>query len=74
MKPTSVNIYLLQQRVTQKQLAETLGLDKSTISLLLAGKLRLEARLDQIAKHLGITRRRLDSLIAANGGKKARAA
>lgn len=72
MKPTTVNIFLMQRRVTQKEIAEHLGLDKSTVSLMLSGKLRLERRLDQVAQYLKISRRKLDRLIEANGvnGKK----
>lgn len=69
-----MKIFLLRANISQKDLAEDLGLHKSTISLLLSGTLRLDTRLDQIAERLQITRRKLDSLIAANGGKKARAA
>ncbi|MBI1997888.1 MAG: helix-turn-helix transcriptional regulator [Deltaproteobacteria bacterium] len=74
MKPTTVNLFLMQRRKTQKEIAEHLNLDKSTVSLLLSGKLRLDRRLDEIAQYLGITRRRLDQLIASNGGTKGAAA
>jgi len=74
MKPTAVNIYLMKAKKSQKEMAETLGLHKSTVSLLLAGKIRLEARLDQIAAYLGISRKRLDRLIASNGATTRRAA
>ena len=74
MKPTTVNLFLMQRRRTQKEIAEYLNLDKSTVSLLLSGKLRLDRRLDQIAQYLGITRRRLDQLIASNGGTNGAAA
>ena len=74
MKPTTVNLFLMQRRRTQKEIAEYLNLDKSTVSLLLSGKLRLDRRLDEIAQYLGITRRRLDQLIASNGGTKGAAA
>jgi predicted XRE-type DNA-binding protein len=74
MKPTTVNLFLMQRRRTQKEIAEYLNLDKSTVSLLLSGKLRLDRRLDEIAQYLGITRRRLDQLIASNGGTNGAAA
>ena len=74
MKPTTVNLFLMQRRKTQKEIAEHLNLDKSTVSLLLSGKLRLDRRLDEIAQYLGITRRRLDQLIASNGGTNGAAA
>jgi transcriptional regulator with XRE-family HTH domain len=56
-------IFLLRKGVTQKQIADALGVHKSTISLLLSGQIKAEARLDQVAAYLGISRRLLNSLI-----------
>lgn len=67
MKPTAVNIYLMQRKISQKEIAERIGIHTSTVSLLLSGTLILHKRLDQIAGLLGISRRKLNALIQENG-------
>lgn len=71
MRPTEINVFLMRRRISQKEICEALNLHKSTVSLLLAGKIRLDARLDQVADFLKISRKKLDSLIRANGHRRA---
>jgi len=66
MPNTEINIYLGKKGLTQKRICDELGLHKSTVSLLLSGRLVLEHRLDQIAGMLKVSRRRLDSLVRGN--------
>lgn len=70
----AIKIFLLRSGKKQKEIAQALGLDKSTVSLMLSGKLRLEKRLDEIAGYLGINRKKLDRLILANGNNSKRRA
>lgn len=70
MHPTEINKFLFNRGITQKQICEETGLHKSTVSLLLSGKIKLDHRLDEIAEICGISRKKLDKLIGANGGPK----
>ncbi len=63
MRPTEINIFLLQRKLSQKDIAEALGLYRTTISALLSGRLVIDTQLNAIAKYLGISRRKLDSMI-----------
>lgn len=49
--------------MTQKQIADALDLDPTTISALLAGRLVIDRQLDAIAQYLGISKRKLDAMI-----------
>jgi len=60
-----MRIFLLRAGKSQKEICELLNLHKSTVSLLLAGKIKIDSRLDQIARYLNISRKKLDSLIRA---------
>ena len=65
---SEINIFLSRRGTSQKEISAELDLHKSTVSLLLSGKIVLEKRLDQIAGLLGISRKKLDSLIERSRG------
>lgn len=71
MLSTESKIFLLRQGIAQKQIALALGISETAVSLLLSGDLWIDARLNQIATYLGITRRQLDKLIHPKLKKKA---
>ncbi|MGE0680022.1 MAG: helix-turn-helix domain-containing protein [Candidatus Binatia bacterium] len=71
MASPASRIFLLRKGITQRDLAAALGVHECTISLLLSGEKKIETRLDQIADYLGISREKLDALVASKGKKRA---
>lgn len=71
MKITAVNLFLNGKGLGQVDICRKLDLHKSTVSLLLAGKIHLPHRLDQIAEMAGVSRRKLDTLIEEDRRKAA---
>lgn len=63
MKITSINRFLYLKGTSQTEIAERLGLHTSTVSLLLAGKIHLPHRLEEIARMTGVSRKKLESII-----------
>lgn len=54
---------LIDAKVTQTQIAKDLGLQRSLVSNLLAGRVVVDRHLDRIAAYFGVTRRKLDTMI-----------
>ena len=65
---SEINIFISRRGTSQKEISAELDLHKSTVSLLLSGKIVLEKRLNQIAGLLDISRKKLDSLIEISRG------
>ena len=58
-----IHIFLMQQKIGQKQIADALNLDPTTISALCAGRLVIDHQLNAIAKYLNISRKKLNGMI-----------
>lgn len=71
MKFTEINLFLWRAKIRQSEIANALGLHKSTVSALLCGRIYIDTQLDRIAGYLKISRKKLDAMI--QGGREAAA-